>query len=152
MRSPFLILLCASLLCGCDGDCHVAEATGVLGAFSQGCNAGAVIDGDNINFDILVGLGDSAKNFYKVINFTLVGPSYIGRRQTAGVGVSSEGRFSSAAMAHGVVDLIIDGADYSKTYDQHFNVNIVRLEVRDDSTQAAGVFRGSVQVVATEAR
>lgn len=149
MRSTLLLLLSASLLSGCDGDCSVAEASGLLSPFSQGCNMGAVFDGDNISFDLQVGLGDSDTNFYKIIDFTIVGPSYIGRRQTAPAFVSTFGHFSSDPMAHGLVDLIIDGADYSKSFDQHFNVNIVRLEVRDDSTQQVGVFRGSVQVIAS---
>ncbi len=151
MKALLGVTLLAVSLCGCDGDCSVSQATGLLAPFSQGCNAGSVIDGDNINFSILIGLGDSDANLYKSLDFDIVGPFYLGRRQTAAVSVSPLGHYSSETFAHGVVDLIIDGADYSKSFDRHFNINIVNLEVHDDSTQQAGVLKGSISVIATTA-
>jgi len=144
--SVFLALGLA--LSGCDGDCSVTEASGLLSTYGEGCDLFSLRDGESIQFILTPGIGDEVGNIYRQADFSIPGPVYVGRRETAKVVITFGGPTTVAEdgvpPANGTVDFIIDRADGTKPSDPKLGITIVNLEVRDIRTGQIGVFKGSV--------
>jgi hypothetical protein len=153
MRLPVMLaaVACALPSSGCLSDCSVGEASGLLSTFSVGCSGSAHFDENGrLTVQIDPYAYSNAENLYTVIEFSAAGPFYVGRRLSAEVTVGPRANvFLESSPAAGQVDFILDGADYSKSYEKRLKFTIVDLTVRDRVTSQVGRFRGSLNVLQT---